>query len=95
MTQPTSDPVARRWQAVALMAIMLLIGYIAGGFATKATAQQTVTKVQLDTTNCRTYLTGTPVSRLENVLSSIPRGHIYVETATTSNGYVGVFYGCN
>ena len=94
MTQPASDPVARRWQVVALMAIMLLIGYIAGGFAPNATAQQTVTKVQLDTTNCRTYYT-MGAARPETVVTGIPGGGIYVETLAAGNGFIGIYYGCD
>ena len=43
----------RRWKLVALASLALLIGYVAGQLSPSANAQQGVTKVQLDTSNCR------------------------------------------
>ena len=84
---------ARRWQVVALMAIMLLIGYIAGGFAPNATAQQTITKVQLDTTNCRH---GVAVrGDAATLIRFLPPGAILVETISGTYEVAGIYYVCD
>ena len=47
----TLEQQVRRWQLIALTAVALLIGYIAGQ-VTPAASAQPVTKVQLDLSNC-------------------------------------------
>ena len=68
---------ARRWKLVALASMALLIGYIAGQLSPSANAQQGVTKVQLDTSNCRMRAT-------QWYLHNVPDGAIV--TAVVGSG---------
>lgn len=61
LSAKTQADEARRWKLVALASLALLIGYVAGQLTPSASAQQGVTKVQLDTSNCTVSYTRTLV----------------------------------
>jgi hypothetical protein len=87
MTQPTTAQV-RRWQLVALTAVALLVGYIAGQSSPVAGAQQGVTRVQLDTSNCQTFTTVN--------LGGTPRGTIITASYVDAQGRPTLLYSsCN
>jgi hypothetical protein len=74
----------RRWKLVAFASLALLIGYVAGQLSPSATAQQGVTKVQLDTSNCRTESVDPPMSPLPELLS-VPDGSVVTAVYLTQD----------
>lgn len=76
MTHPApEDAQVRRWKLVAFVSLALLIGYLVGQLAPRATAQAT-TSVQLNTSNCRVGSTRRP---LENVRDGRIVTAVYVD----------------
>lgn len=75
----------RRWKLVAILAITLLVGFLAGQFVRPAHAQTGVTKVQLDTSNCSNDYT--------LAYRQIPAdGALVLAARTTTEGSMEIFY---
>lgn len=79
---------ARRWKLTALASLALLIGYVAGQLTPSATAQQSVTRVQLDTSNCRTGAT-------EWYLANVPEGAVVTEIVGGGSEVTFIHFTCD